>query len=79
MQQQAWSLDAVTLNKIAKSGLLLLAGGLLTFISDNLLQILAAIHLNSSESAYAVIVFTFLINAVREIIKGVPRNPPNPQ
>ena len=71
MEQKAFSFDKTTLKKIGKSFLLVLAGTFLTFLTDNLVEVLAAFHLSAEMQVYLVGIFTFTINTVREYIKGV--------
>lgn len=70
MKQKAWSFDTVTLIKIGKSALLVLGGTALTFLADNLLQIVGAFNLEKDWAVILVGFMTWLINTVREYIKG---------
>ncbi|MFA5396850.1 MAG: hypothetical protein WC346_12655 [Methanogenium sp.] len=70
LQQIKWSLDLITLKKMGISALLLIGGALLTYVSDNLLQLITAVGIPDAYMPLALASFTWLINAVREIIKG---------
>lgn len=62
--------DAVTLKKMGVSALLLIGGALLTYISDNLLQLVGAVGIPEQLMPLTLAVFTWLINAGKEFIKG---------
>jgi hypothetical protein len=62
--------DPITLRKMGTSALLLLGGTLLTYLSDNLLELITAVGIPDVILPVAVSVFTWLINTVREYLKG---------
>lgn len=62
--------DSVTLKKMGVSALLLIGGALLTYISDNLLQFIGAVGIPDTWKPFALSLFTWLINAGKEFIKG---------
>lgn len=70
MNQIKNSFDSVTLEKIGKSALLLLAGTFLAFVSDNLVQLLTATGMTKDQLGFAIVLFTLLINTAREYLKG---------
>lgn len=68
--QIAKSFDKVTLKKMGISALLLLGGTLLTYLSDNLLQLVAAVGIPDEFKPVALAIFTWIINSVKEYLKG---------
>lgn len=62
--------DTVTLTKMLISAALLIGGTLLTYVSDNLLQLLGAVGIPDNYKPTAVAVFTWLINTGKEWVKG---------
>lgn len=72
MQQKSWSFDSVTLGKIGKSLIMAIVAVFLTFVTNNLTEILGAFHLSAELQVYLSAVIMVTINAVREYIKGVP-------
>lgn len=72
MNQKAFSLDSVTLKKIARSLLMILLATFLTFLTNNLTQIIAAFNIPAEYQVYLVGGFMAVINAIREYIKGTP-------
>jgi hypothetical protein len=68
--QKKFSFDKVTIGKIIKSCWIVLAGTLLSFISNNLTEILGSFSLSANAQVYLAGIFMILINAAREYIKG---------
>lgn len=62
--------DVVTLKKMGVSALLLIGGTLLTYVSDNLLQLVGAVGIPDQAKPLVLAMFTWLINAGKEFIKG---------
>ena len=62
--------DQVTLKKMGVSALLLVGGTLLTYLSDNLLQLIGAVGIPDQYKPFAVTAFTWLINTGKEWLKG---------
>jgi len=64
------SFDTVTLKKMGTSALLLVGGALLTYLSDNILQLVGAFGIPDAFMPLVLAVFTWLINAGKEYLKG---------
>jgi len=64
------SFDPITLKKMGMSALLLVGGALLTYLSDNILQLVGAIGIPDAFMPLTLAVFTWLINTGREYLKG---------
>lgn len=70
MEQKARSFDPITLKKIGRSAILVLAGTFLGFLSTNLIEILGAFNMPAEYQVYIAMFCTWLINTGREFIKG---------
>ena len=70
--QKAFSFDKTSLKKIAKSLLMIIAATFLTFLANNLTQIIAAFNIPAEYQVYLSGLFMAIINAIREFIKGTP-------
>lgn len=62
--------DGITLKKMGHSALLLASGAVLTYISDNVLQLIGAVGIPDAYKPIVFSVFTWLINTGKEWFKG---------
>lgn len=68
--QIAKQFDITTLKKMGISALLLVGGVLATYLSDNALKLVGAVGIPDEYKPLVVPVYTWLINTVKEWIKG---------
>lgn len=70
MQQVKFQFDKVTLKKMGKSALLLVAGVLLDFILNNLLTLITGFGIPMEYRPLTVSALTWLINTGKEWVEG---------
>jgi hypothetical protein len=62
--------DTVTLEKMGVSALLLVAGALITYLSDNLLKLVGAVGIPPEYQPVVLAVSTWTLNSIKEYWKG---------